>query len=77
MVNYLEIRRLGVQLIFNKNVIKLKDNKKYIEEIINIIVMLPVKWGYNYKNDVLVYFKVSLNQITKIELIKIIKLLHN
>ena len=47
--------------MFNKNIIKLGDNKEYIEEAINIIAILCVKWGYNYKNNIPVYFKVSLN----------------
>jgi len=47
--------------MFNKNIIKLRDNKKYIKEAVNIIVILYIKRGYNYKNNVLVYFKVFLN----------------
>jgi len=43
MVNYLTIRGLGVQLIFNKNITKLGDNKKYIKEAVDIIVMLCAK----------------------------------
>ena len=43
IVNYLKVRGLGVQLIFNKNVIKLRDNKEYIKEAIDIIVMLCAK----------------------------------
>ena len=52
---------LGVELIFNKNVIKLGDNKEYIKEAIDIVVMLRAKQGYNYKDNLLAYLKVSLN----------------
>ena len=48
-------------LIFNKNVIKLGDNKEYIKEAVDTIVMLRVKQGYNYKDNVLAYLKASLN----------------
>jgi hypothetical protein len=63
--------------MFNKNVIKLGDNKEYIKEAIDIVVMLRVKRGYNCKDDVLAYLKASLNRTTKIKLTKIIKLLHS
>ena len=43
IVAYLEVGGLEVELIFNKNVIKLGDNKEYIKEAINTIVMLRVK----------------------------------
>ena len=43
MVAYLEVRGLGVELIFNKNVIKLGDNKEYIKEATNTIAILRVK----------------------------------
>ena len=66
-----------MELIFNKNIIKLRDNKEYIKEAINTIVILYIKRGCNYKNNILVYFKASLNQITKIKLTKIIKLLYS
>ena len=42
-VTYLEVGGLGVELIFNKNVIKLGDNKEYIKEAANTIVILRVK----------------------------------
>jgi len=61
IVTYLEIGGLKIELMFNKNVIKLKDNKEYIKEAIDIIVIFCVKQKYNYKNNILVYFKVSLN----------------
>ena len=61
MVNYLEVGGLGVELIFNKNGIKLGDNKEYIKEAANTIAILRVKRGYNCKNNVLAYLKTSLN----------------
>jgi hypothetical protein len=63
--------------MFNKNVIKLGDNEEYIKEAINIVVMLCVKWGCDYKDNVLAYLKASLNRTTKIKLTKIIKLLRS
>ena len=61
MVAYLDIEGLEVELIFNKNVIKLGDNKEYIKEAVDTIVMLRTKRGYNYKDNVPAYLKVSLN----------------
>ena len=42
-VTYLEIKGLKVELIFNKNVIKLGDNKEYIKEAVDTIAMLCTK----------------------------------
>jgi hypothetical protein len=61
IVTYLEVGGLGVELIFNKNVIKLGDDKEYIKEAVDIVVILRVKRGYNYKDNILAYLKVSLN----------------
>ena len=47
--------------MFNKNVIKLGDNKEYIKEAANTIAILRAKQGYNYKDNVLAYLKASLN----------------
>ena len=47
--------------MFNKNIIKLGDNKEYIKEAIDIVAILYVKRGYNYKDNVLAYLKASLN----------------
>jgi hypothetical protein len=43
IVTYLEVGGLGVELMFNKNVIKLGDDKEYIKEAIDIVVILRVK----------------------------------
>ena len=61
IVAYLEVGGLGVELIFNKNVIKLGDDKEYIKEAANTIAVLRVKRGYNYKDNMLAYLKASLN----------------
>jgi len=61
IIAYPEVGELGVELIFNKNVIKLGDNKEYIKEAVNTIAILRVKRGYNYKDDVPAYLKASLN----------------
>ena len=66
IVTYLEVGGLGVELIFNKNVIKLGDDEEYIKEAVDAIAILRIKRGCNYKDNVLAYFKASLNQITKI-----------
>ena len=47
--------------MFNKNVIKLGDNKEYIKEAVDTIAMLYIKQGYNYKNNIPAYLKASLN----------------
>ena len=61
IVAYLEVGGLGVELIFNKNVIKLGDNKEYIKEAANTIAILRVKQGCNCKDNILAYLKASLN----------------
>ena len=66
-VTYLEVEGLGVELIFNKNVIKLGDNEEYIKEAVDAIAILRVKQGCNCKDNVLAYLKVSLNRTTKIK----------
>jgi len=43
IIAYPEVKGLGVELIFNKNVIKLRDNKEYIKEAVDAIVILRVK----------------------------------
>ena len=60
-VTYLEVGGLGVQSMFNKNIIKLRDDKEYIEEAANAVVMLYVKRGCDCKGDVPAYLKISLN----------------
>ena len=42
-VAYPEVGGLGVEAIFNKNVIKPEDNKEYIKEAANTIVILYIK----------------------------------
>ena len=66
-----------MELLFNKNIIKLGDDEEYIKKTINAIAILYIKQKYNYKDNVLVYFKTSLNWTTKIKLTKIIKLLYS
>jgi hypothetical protein len=61
IVAYLEVGGLGVESLFNKNIIKLGDNKEYIEEAANTIAILRAKRGCNYKDNVLAYLKASLN----------------
>ena len=43
IVAHLKVGGLGVELLFNKNIIKLKDDKEYIKEAIDIIVILYTK----------------------------------
>ena len=66
-----------MELLFNKNVIEPGDNKEYIKEATDAMVVLRIKQRYNCKDDILAYFKVSLNQTTKIKLTEIIKLLRS
>ena len=63
--------------MFNKNVIKLGDNVKYIKEAADTVAILCAKQRCDYKDDMLAYFKASLNWTTKIKLTEIIKLLHS
>ena len=43
IITYPEVGGLGVELIFNKNIIKPGDNIEYIKEAINAIAVLRVK----------------------------------
>ena len=43
IVTYLKVKGLGVELLFNKNIIKLGDDKEYIKKAIDTIVILRVK----------------------------------
>jgi len=61
MVAYLEVGGLGVELMFNKNVIKPRDNKEYIKETIDAIAILRLKQGCDCKDNILAYLKASLN----------------
>jgi len=56
-----EVGGLGVELIFNKNVIKPGDNVEYIKEAIDAVAILRAKQGCDCKDDVLAYLKASLN----------------
>jgi len=60
-VAYLEVEGLGVESLFNKNVIKLGDNEEYIKEAVDAMAILYTKRGYNCKDNVLAYLKASLN----------------
>jgi len=42
-VAYLKVGGLGVELMFDKNVIKLGDNKEYIKETVDTIATLYLK----------------------------------
>jgi len=42
-ITYLEVGGLGVELIFNKNVIELGDNEEYIKEAVDAIAILRIK----------------------------------
>jgi len=43
MVAYLEVGGLGVELMFNKTVIKPGDNEEYIKETVDVMVILYLK----------------------------------
>ena len=43
IIAHLEIGGLDIQLMFNENIIELGDDKEYIEEAADAIVMLHVK----------------------------------
>jgi len=47
--------------MFNKNIIKPRDDKEYIKETVDIIAILHLKQGCDYKDNILAYFKASLN----------------
>ena len=43
IVTYPEVGGLGVELIFNKDILKLGDNIEYIKEAVDTIAMLRAK----------------------------------
>ena len=43
IVTYLEVGGLGVELIFNKDILKLGDNIEYIKEAVDTMAMLYIK----------------------------------
>ena len=43
MVAYPEVKRLEVELLFNKNIIKPGDDNEYIKKAINTIAILRTK----------------------------------
>jgi len=43
MIAYLEVEGLGVELMFNKNIIQLGDNVEYIKEAIDTVAVLRIK----------------------------------
>ena len=61
IVAYPEVGGLGVELMFNKNIIKPGDNVEYIKETANTIAILCIKQGCDYKDNVPIYLKASLN----------------
>ena len=63
--------------MFNKNVIKLGDDKEYIKEAADAVAMLCAKRGCNCKDDILAYLKASLNRTTKIKQTEVMKLLRS
>ena len=64
-----------MELIFNKNVIKLKDDEEYIKETVNAVAIFHAKQKCDCKDNMPAHLKTSLNWVTKIKLTKIIKLL--
>ena len=43
IVTHLKVKGLGVELLFNKNIIKPGDNEEYIKKAVNTIEILRVK----------------------------------
>ena len=60
-VTYLEVGGLGVELIFNKDILKPGDNIEYIKEATDAVAMLRAKRGCDYKGNMPAYLKTSLN----------------
>jgi len=63
--------------MFGKNVIEPRDDKEYIKETVDAMAILRLKQGCDYKDNILAYFKASLNRTTKIKLTEVIKLLRS
>ena len=60
-VAHLEVKGLGVEAMFDENIIKLGDNEEYIKEAADAVVILYIKQECDYKDNILVYLKASLN----------------
>ena len=52
-----EVGGLGIELMFDENIIQPGDNKEYIKEAANAIVMLHIKQGCDCKGDVPAYLR--------------------
>ena len=72
-----EVGGLGVESMFDENVIEPGDDEEYIEEAADAVAILRAKRGCDCKDDVPAYLKASLNRTTKIEPTKVIKLLRS
>ena len=68
---------LGVQLIFDENIIEPGDDEEYIEEAADAVAMLRTKRGCDCKDDVPPHLKASLSRTTKIEPTEVMKLLRS
>jgi len=60
-ITYPEVGGLGVELIFNKSIIKPGNNVEYIKEAVDAIAVLYTKQGCDCKDNIPVHLKVSLN----------------
>ena len=60
-VTHPKVRGLKIELMFNKNIIKLRDNVEYIKEATDTMAILYIKRGCNCKDNILAYLKASLN----------------
>ena len=76
-VTHPEVGGLGVELMFDEDVLELGDDVEYIEEAADAVAMLRAKRGCDCKGDVPAHLKTSLNRTTKIEPTEIMKLLRS
>jgi len=72
-----EVGGLGVESMFDENVIEPGDDEEYIEEAADAVAILRAKRGCDCKDDVPAHLKASLNRTTKIEPTEIMKLLRS
>ena len=61
VVTHPKIGGLGMESMFNKNVIKPRDDEEYIKKVTDTMAMLCAKQECDCKDDMLVHLKASLN----------------
>ena len=61
VVTHSEVKGLDMELMFNKNIIELRNDKEYIKKATNAMAMFHTKQRCDCKDNILTHLKMSLN----------------